>query len=113
MYRISLCLLVVLAMTAVAIQRSEALPANSKDATTITLKTLDCESCAKKVGATLSELEGVDSVKTDVKSKVAVVTPKKSSGLSPLLLWEAIEKAGKEPVKLVGPGGTFTSKPKK
>jgi hypothetical protein len=49
----------------------------------------------------------------NVKSKVVVVTPKKNLGLSPLQLWEAIEKAGKEPVKLTGPGGTFTSKPKK
>ena len=113
MYRISLCLLVVLSMTVVAIQPSDASPANSKNETTITLKTLDCESCAKKVGAKLSEVEGVDSVKTDVKSKVVVVTPKKNLGLSPLQLWEAIEKAGKEPVKLTGPGGTFTSKPKK
>lgn len=113
MYRVSLYLLFVMATTAIAIQPSEASPANSKDATTITLKTLDCESCAKKVATKLSEVEGVDSVKTDVKSKVVVVTPKKNSGLSLLQLWEAIEKAGKEPVKLVGPGGIFTSKPKK
>jgi copper chaperone CopZ len=113
MYRVSLYLLFVMATTAIAIQSSEALATNSKDSTTITLKTLDCESCAKKIAAKLSEVEGVDSVKTDVKSKVVVVTPKKNLGLSPLQLWEAIEKAGKEPVKLTGPGGTFTSKPKK
>ncbi|EMI23089.1 Heavy metal transport/detoxification protein domain protein [Rhodopirellula europaea SH398] len=80
--------------------------------TTITLKVLTCENCAKKVAAKLNEVPGVESVKTDVESKTAIVVPKGSATLSPLQLWEAIEKAGKEPVKLVGPSGTFTSKPK-
>ena len=46
-------------------------------------------------------------------SKTAIVVPKGDATLSPLELWEAIEKAGKVPVKLEGPSGTFTSKPKK
>ena len=47
------------------------------------------------------------------KSKTAIVVPKGDATLSPLQLWEAVEKAGKVPVKLEGPSGTFTSKPKK
>ena len=81
--------------------------------TTITLKVLTCESCAKKLAAKLAEVAGVGGVKTDVKSKTAIVVPKGDATLSPLKLWEAIEKAGKEPVKLEGPSGKFTSKPKK
>ena len=80
--------------------------------TTITLQVLTCEGCAKKVAAELSEVPGVGSVKTDVKSKTATVIPKGNVTLSPLQLWEAVEKAGKTPVKLTGPSGTFTSKPK-
>ena len=80
--------------------------------TTITLQVLTCESCAKKVAAQLSKLRGVGSVQMDVKSKTAVVVPRDNATLSPLQLWEAIEKAGKTPIKLEGPSGTFTSKPR-
>ena len=80
--------------------------------TTITLQVLTCESCAKKVAARLSEIRGVGTVQMDVKSKTAVVVPRDNATLSPLQLWEAIETAGKTPIKLAGPSGTFTSKPR-
>lgn len=112
MYRISLCLAMSIAFVVAASSQMTAAPAASKSTTTITLKALDCESCAKKVAAKLSEVRGVGDVKADIKSKTAIVTPKGNANLSPLQLWEAIEKAGKEPVKLEGPSGTFTSKPK-
>ncbi|MEO9591256.1 MULTISPECIES: heavy-metal-associated domain-containing protein [Rhodopirellula] len=115
MYRTSLCLAltfaVALCMTAQSRVAADAVNASTTK-TTITLKVLTCESCAKKVAAKLTEVSGVGSVKTDVKSKTAIVVPKGNVSLSPLQLWEAIEKAGKEPVKLEGPSGTFTSKPK-
>ena len=79
--------------------------------TTITVSKMDCPSCAKKVAAALEKVSGVSSVKTDTKSGTAVVTPKKGAGLSPRALWDAVEKVGKQPTKLVGPKGTFTSKP--
>ena len=81
--------------------------------TTITLKVLSCEGCAKRVREKLSSVSGVGDVKTDLKTKSAIIVPKRDATPSPKLLWEAIEKAGKTPVKLVGPSGTFTSKPKK
>ena len=114
MYRTSLCLALTFALAVCMTSQSRV--ANAADApktkTTITLKVLTCESCAKTVAAKLSEVRGVGGVKTDVKSKTAIVVPKGGATLSPQQLWEAIEKAGKEPVKLVGPSGTFTSKPK-
>ncbi|MCR9208096.1 MULTISPECIES: heavy-metal-associated domain-containing protein [Rhodopirellula] len=118
MYRTPLCLTLTFVLAVCMTAQSRV--ANAADAvgasttkTTITLKVLTCESCAKKVAAKLSAVSGVGGVKTDVKSKTAIVVPKGSATLSPLQLWEAIEKAGKEPVKLEGPSGTYTSKPKK
>ncbi len=116
MYRTSLCLAltftVALCMTAQSRVAADAVNASTTK-TTITLKVLTCENCAKKVAAKLTEVSGVGDVRMDVKSKTATVTPKSSATPSPLQMWEAIEKAGKEPVKLEGPSGTFTSKPKK
>ncbi len=116
MFRTSLCLALTFAlavcMTAPSRAATTINAATSTAKTTITLKVLTCESCAKKVATKLTEVPGVGGVKTDVKSKTAIVVPKGDATLSPLKLWEAIEKAGKEPVKLEGPSGTFTSKPK-
>ena len=115
MYRTSLCLALTFAFAVCMTAQSRVANAAgaSTTKTTITLKVLTCENCAKKVAAKLNEVPGVESVKTDVESKTAIVVPKGSATLSPLQLWEAIEKAGKEPVKLEGPSGTYTSKPKK
>ena len=112
MYRISLCLALTFALVVCLTNQSRAATASSKT-TTSTLEVLTCESCAKRVAAKLTEVRGVGGVKTDVKTKRAFVLPKGDATLSPLQLWEAIEKAGKKPVKLEGPAGVFTSKPKK
>ena len=113
MYRLLTC--VVLALAACSSSPAWASddaagPVTNK--TIITLQVLTCESCAKKVAAQLSEVRGVNSVQMDVKSKTATVVPSRNATLSPRQLWEAIEKAGKTPVKLAGPSGTFISKPK-
>lgn len=80
--------------------------------TTITVPDMHCASCAKKLVAKLSEVAGVSKVQTDLDAKTATVTPMPRTVLSPRVLWEAVEKAGKQPTKLEGPGGTFTDKPK-
>ena len=115
MYQLFTCAVLALAvsMTNTTLRASDGSVVANTGKTVITLKVLACEGCAKKVAAKLAEVPGVGDIKTDVKSKTATVTPKGNSKLSPLQLWEAIEKAGKEPVKLVGPSGTFTTKPKK
>lgn len=113
MYRTSVCVALTIALAACVTSQVWAATGESTTKTTITLKVLDCESCAKKVATKLSEVRGVSDVKTDIKSKTAIVVPKGDATLSPLQLWEAVENAGKVPVKLEGPSGTFTSKPKK
>ncbi len=50
-------------------------------------------------------------VQANVEAKTATVTRKPQTALSPRALWEAVEKAGKQPMKLEGPNGTFTAKP--
>ena len=80
-------------------------------ATTITVPEMDCASCAKKVGGKVAEVPGVAKVEYSVEARTLKVTPKAGATLSPKALWEAVEKGGKDPSKLEGPGGTFTKKP--
>ena len=77
--------------------------------TTITVPGIGCKCCAKKVSACLAAVPGVGDVQTT--AAAAVVKPKAGVTLSPRALWEAVEQADKEPTKLEGPAGTFTSKP--
>ena len=112
MYRTSLCIALTFAIALCLSTTSSAAPAETTTKTTITLKVLSCEGCAKRVREKLSAVSGVGDVKTDLKTKSATVVPKRDAKLSPRQLWEAVEKAGKTPVKLHGPCGTFTSKPK-
>lgn len=80
--------------------------------TTITLKELDCPSCAKKLATRLSQLPGVAEVKTNLDAKTATIVPRPNEQPSPRALWDTVEKAGFEPVKLEGPAGNFKEKPK-
>ncbi len=79
--------------------------------TVITIEDLDCPSCAKAVEKALAKVPGVESVKTDVKTQTATVTPKGDSKLSAKALWEAVEGADFKVTKIEGPGGTYTAKP--
>lgn len=79
--------------------------------TKITIPAMECKSCAKKVAAELSKVPGVVKVDTDVEATVAVITPRPQAVVSPRALWEAVERAGKKPMKLEGPSGSFASKP--
>lgn len=57
-------------------------------------------------------MPGIAKVTGDTKAKKVTIVPVPAVDLSPRALWEAIEKARKKPVMLVGPHGTFKSKPK-
>jgi copper chaperone CopZ len=81
--------------------------------TTLTIPDLDCPACAKKLAAKLVALPGVEKAEPDVEAKSVKVTHKAGGALSPKALWEESAKAGFEPSKLVGPDGTFTTKPTK
>jgi periplasmic mercuric ion binding protein len=71
-----------------------------------------CGGCVKRINARLTTMPEIADVKCDVATKSATVTPG-ASGVSPRILWEALEEIGKKPVKMVGPTGTFTTKPAK
>jgi copper chaperone CopZ len=80
--------------------------------TTISVQGMHCVVCASKVSSNLQAVVGVQKAEVDAEKAVAVVTAKPSAVLSPRALWEAVEKAGYKPTRLVGPSGTFVGKPK-
>lgn len=80
--------------------------------TVLTVKGMHCAGCAKKIAGKLTAVPGVEQVKADVPKSFFVVTPAGDESPSPKALWEAVEKAGYAAVKLEGPSGTFTKKPK-
>lgn len=80
--------------------------------TSITVDGMHCPSCAKKIAAKLKVVSGVASVKADVSAAQMQVTASMGKEPSPKALWEAVETAGYKAVKLEGPSGTFTKKPK-
>jgi Cu+-exporting ATPase len=86
--------------------------AKSTTDTTITVKGMHCEGCAKKVAGKLKAVSNVADVQIDVKTSLATVSPQKEKSASARALWEAVESAGYKPTKLQGPNGTFTTKPK-
>jgi copper chaperone CopZ len=79
--------------------------------TVIEVHNMHCNDCARKIASKLYGVPGVVAVRTNVKANVAIITPQQQRRPSPKALWEAVEKAGFKPVKLVGPEGEFTSKP--
>ena len=79
--------------------------------TTITIPDMHCQGCAKKVAAQLYQVRGVAAVQANVQAKTITVNPQGQAILSPRALWEAVEKADKQPTRLEGPNGTFTAKP--
>jgi copper chaperone CopZ len=79
--------------------------------TTIDIKGMHCSACAAKVAKNLEQITGVTLVHVDATKANAVITPADNAMLDPRMLWEAVEKAGYLPLKLVGPSGTFTMKP--
>lgn len=86
----------------------------AKDKPTATVMTVKemCGGCVKKITKHLQPLEGIASIECDIKTKTVKVTPKAGVTLSPKLLWTEMDEIGKTPTKLVGPSGTFNSKPK-
>lgn len=80
--------------------------------TVITVEKMHCESCAKRIAGRLYEVAGVDKIQVDVQKKLFWVHPKAGTQPSPRGLWEAVEKGADAPVRLQGPNGSFTTKPK-
>ena len=80
--------------------------------TTISIQGMHCAGCANKVTRRLQAVSGVATAKTDAPSSTAWATAKVGAAPSPKAMWEAVEAAGYKPLKVVGPSGTFTTKPK-
>lgn len=91
------------------------LPVFASDPTSITISVPDmhCAGCAKKLTTELSKVPGVSKAEADVENKSVTLATKGKQAPSPKALWEAVEKAGKTPSKLISPQGTFTEKPSK
>jgi copper chaperone CopZ len=97
-----------LVLAAVAVGQPPSPPAGR---TAITVEEMHCAGCARRIGNKLAKVPGVAAVQFDVKSKTLWVTPRPGQSPSPRGLWEAVEQAADLPVRLQGPGGTFTAKP--
>jgi Cu+-exporting ATPase len=81
-------------------------------ATVVTIQGEMCGGCVKKIKLALADIPGIAQVEGDSKTQTITIVPAPEIDLSPLAIWEAVEKAGKKPVKLAGPHGMFKSKPK-
>lgn len=77
---------------------------------TIKVNDMHCGSCAKKIARKLYAVPGVVKVQTDVAKHTAIVTPQASSPPQLKQLWEAVEKAGFQPLLVSGPGGMLKAK---
>jgi copper chaperone CopZ len=78
--------------------------------TTIQIRNMHCKSCTKKIAGKLYAVRGVMRVQTNIKKNIAVVTAQPKKKLDVMALWNAIQAAGFEPQKLVGPDGTYLPK---
>lgn len=99
-------------LSAIAILGVNRLQAAEPQLATITVQGMHCAGCASKVTRKLQAVPGVDKAQVDAAKGTAVVTLKSDAAPSPRALWEAVEKAGYKPTRLVGPTGTFSVKPK-
>lgn len=75
--------------------------------TIIFVEDIHCASCAKKVSSRLFRIKGVMRVRTNVKYDAAVVTPQAKKPLDAAAAWAALQQAGYQPTRLIGPEGTF------
>ncbi|MEM9586242.1 MAG: cation transporter [Planctomycetota bacterium] len=80
--------------------------------TTVTVGEM-CSGCVKRITARFDKEKDISRVSCDIKQRSVTLFPAKDVRLSPKKLWEIFESIGKKPQKLVGPDGTYTSKPKK
>ena len=72
---------------------------------------MHCANCAKKIARKLYAVPRVTKVTTNVKAGTATIVGQQGKDPSPKALWEAVEQAAFQPVKLTHPAGTFTERP--
>lgn len=103
----------ILALTVIQTICTSAVLAAKANPTVIYVKDMHCEACAKKIAGKLYGVAGVVSVKTHVKKGIAIVESEANKQASPKALWEAVEAAEFAPIKVAGPMGTYTEKPRR
>lgn len=109
---LSLAFLCTAARSVPAAEKAPAAAAEIKLApheTAIYVGDMHCATCAKKISGKLFRVKGVMKVRTNVKQHVAIVTPQSKKMVDVKAAWKAVQSAGFEPVKLIGPEGTFVS----
>jgi copper chaperone CopZ len=104
--------LLVLAVALLCSQFAHKAEAASPEITTIHVKDMHCENCARKIARKLFAVQGVVKVQASVKQDLVLVTPQAGKTISARAIWEAVIAGEAEPTKLVGPTGSFTAKPK-
>lgn len=80
--------------------------------TVIELDTMQCDDCARAIASHLYQVPGVAGVSTNLDTKRVFIDPQQNIDPAPRAMWEAIESAGYEPIRLAGPFGVFTTKPR-
>lgn len=103
--------MLVLAAVCVCLIAVDEARAASRQDTVITVGEL-CSGCVRNIKERLRKLPDVAIVRCNMATRTVTVTPKAGKSLSPRVLWGAMQGVGNPPRKLVGPTGTFTSKPK-
>lgn len=80
--------------------------------TVIQVEKMCCQGCVQKIAAQLYTVRGVKEVRYDLEKKILVVVPQSQATLSPVAMWEAVIKGKDRPLRIAGPTGVFTEKPK-
>lgn len=109
---LSLAFLCTTLQLAPAAEKTPAVAAEIKLApheTAIYVGDMHCATCAKKISGKLFRVKGVMKVRTNVKQHVAIVTPQSKKVVDVSSAWKAVQAAGFEPVKLIGPEGTYVA----
>lgn len=108
--KIAFCLLSILPFVAADNQATGA--ETQSDATVVTIQGEMCGGCMKKMQGVLAKVPGIARVEGNVAAKTMTIVPAAPNVPSAKAIWEAIERAGKKPAKLVGPEGEFVAEPK-
>lgn len=72
-----------------------------------------CGGCVKKVNRRFDDDQKIGHVECDVDQKTVTFYPAKGQPFTARYIWVEMDEIGKTPLKLVGPEGTYESKPEK
>lgn len=80
--------------------------------TTVTVGEM-CGGCVKRITEHFKTEKGVSKIECNIAKRTVTIFPDKRQSPSARQFWEVMESLGKTPKKLVGPEGTYTTKPEK